>query len=108
LCFVQFKDYASVHYPMLCYMQCKEINPELRLLLSEYLLRVGAAFQVTHPALVTHLKDSNSLQQLLQVPTSFYSEKLRTVEQVAELLHLPKDSTALTVTAIVLKKYSEL
>lgn len=123
---LQFKDHASVQYPMLCYLQCKDVSPELRLLLSEYLLRVGVVFGATHSALASHLRDSEAtaggggpLQQLLQMPAYFYSEKLRTVAEVATHLSLKEEavvaaapgaaSTApATVTSFVLRNYSEL
>jgi hypothetical protein len=122
---LQFKDHASVQYPMLCYLQCKDVSPELRLLLSEYLLRVGVVFGATHPALASHLRDSDasgSLQQLLHLPPHFYSEKLRTVSEVAQHLALkeeappadadpdavPAPAALATVTSFVLKNYSEL
>jgi len=118
---------------MLCYLQCKDVSPELRLLLGEYLLRVGVVFGVTQPALTAHLQDASggvpcgALQQLLQLPPHFYSEQLRTVSQVAQHLSLKEEAPLVvldsipgaevvvaaasptpTVTSFVLKNYSEL
>ncbi|XP_065352555.1 brefeldin A-inhibited guanine nucleotide-exchange protein 1 [Cloeon dipterum] len=96
----EFKDYAAVQHPMVCYIQCKELSAELRLLLSEYFLRLGSVFRVTHTGFSSYLKDTNSLNQLLQAPTTLYSENLWSAEEGAPI--------TTSVTAHVLRKYSDL